>query len=421
MLWKLFLAAILYLPLQVALSPTAGIDLASIRILIIALAALWLTLGFLRRKLYLPATAEAAFLLTFLFFNLLSLLTAENPTWGWRKVLFLLSFVPLFFLASDFGRDPGRRRKIITFSVMAATIAASVALLQFTAQFMVGLEPILTLWRQIMPFFLGQSFGQAVLDFPSWLVNIGGRTFFRAVGFLPDPHMLAFYLNLAWPWSLLAAWQARRRNPRIAFVFAATTCLLLAATLATFSRGAYLGIFGGLLFLGGHLVSRQPSKKTLVVLVLAVLFSAWLINLAPVAQRFGSIFNLDEGSNSQRLATWRQAWTVAQDHWLTGVGIGNYPLSVRPTAGYRDPIYAHNLYLDILAETGIFGLTSWLGLVGIAIADFLKKSGSDKLYLSGALSLIIFSVHAFFETPLFSVHVLPVLLITLSLAQRNEK
>lgn len=421
MLWKLFLAAILYLPLQIALSPAAGIDLASIRILILTMTVLWIMLGLVRRKLYLPATAESAFLMAFIFFSLFSLLSAENPAWGWRKALFLLSFVPLFFLASDFGRDPQRRRKIIVFTVIAAALAASVALIQFAAQFMIGLEPILTFWRQIMPIFLGQSFGRAVLDFPSWLVNIGGRTFFRAVGFFPDPHMLAFYLNLAWPWSFLAAWQDRRRNPRTAFLFAAATILILAATLATFSRGAYVGIFGGLIFLGSYLIARQPTKKNLIILALAVFLSAWLTNLAPVAQRFGSIFDLREGSNSQRLATWRQAWTIAQDDWLTGVGLGNYSLSVRPTASYRDPIYAHNLYLDILAETGILGLACWLGLVGIAIAGFLKKSVLNRIYLGGALSLIIFSIHAFFETPLFSVHVLPILLITISLARRDEK
>lgn len=133
-----------------------------------------------------------------------------------------------------------------------------------------------------------------------------------------------------------------------------------------------------------------------------------------MASRFYSIFNLKEGSNQGRLEIWSQAVEVVKNNPLTGVGIGNYPLEIKPTASYREPIYAHNTYLDIAAETGIPSVLIWTALLFLAGIEFYKKSRKNIFFLAPAGSLVIFSVHSLVETAIYSPVVLTLLLLLIS-------
>jgi hypothetical protein len=93
-----FLAA--YLPLQIALNPGEGVDLASIRILILALFFIWLAEGFRKRKIMIKGGLQTGLIISFLFICLASLLTAQNSDWGLRKLLFIFSIFPVYFVAS---------------------------------------------------------------------------------------------------------------------------------------------------------------------------------------------------------------------------------------------------------------------------------------------------------------------------------
>nr|MBP9697908.1 hypothetical protein [Candidatus Moranbacteria bacterium] len=84
---------------------------------------------------------------------------------------------------------------------------------------------------------------------------------------------------------------------------------------------------------------------------------------------------------------------------------------------YREPIYAHNLFLDIAVEVGFIGLFFFLGMLVLSSARLFlwwKIKKDDWLALSLLTALVIFLAHAFFETPLFSVHVLPALLLLIA-------
>jgi len=81
-----------------------------------------------------------------------------------------------------------------------------------------------------------------------------------------------------------------------------------------------------------------------------------------------------------------------------GVGLGNYSREVSPLAVYRNPITSHNLYLDLAAETGIFGLAAWLILIGGSLGQLVRSlkrktiSGDTflKIGLGGSLVYLSF-------------------------------
>ena len=409
MLFSLLLLLSFYLPFQLALNPAPGIDLASIRVLVLFLFFLWLAQGLKNKKLTIPHDWLTVWVVLFLFFNLISLLWATNILWAWRKIAFLFSLFPLYFVASNLLNQEEKKKKLVHFLVYAGSLTALIGILQFFSQFIFGLTKAFQFWsHHFILSFLGHSFGKEVLSNPSWLVRIGSQTYLRAIATFPDPHMLAFFLGLLLPLALSLFFLEKKKRWLIA------SSLILIADLFTFSRGGYLGLLvGGLVLLiivRKDFIQRHRQSLILASLVLFLI----LVIPNPISLRFFSSFNLQEGSNEGRLAMWNIANTLIIQHPLTGIGIGNFSLSINPLATYRNPIYAHNTYLDITAEAGILAGLAWLGILLSTLINFLKKARTDILYLGTSISLIIFSVHSIVETGIYSPVVLTLFLLIIS-------
>lgn len=405
----LFIAA--YLPFQLALNPTGGVDLASIRILILLIFFLWLAQGLKNKKIVISYNKQTFLVSSFLFLNIFSVIAARNTDWSIRKILFLLSIFPIYFVASRLINNKEKMVKVIKALVVSGFIAALIGVGQFMSQFFVGFEKVFNFWAEyvIVPF-LGNSFGQAVLKNPSWLVNIAGKTYLRATSFFPDPHMFAFYLGLLIPLSIGLALSHRGKGKSFIIISA----VLILADILTFSRGGYIGLFAGLIFFGlffWHKINKKYKVGAAVLLALAL---AMLIMPSPISQRFLSSFDLKEGSNQGRLEMWTKAADVIVSRPLLGTGIGNYPLEVLPVASYRDPIYAHNTYLDVAVETGVANGLIWCAILGLACVGFWKKSRKDSLFFFALLSVIIFAAHSLVETAIYSPVVLALFLIIIS-------
>lgn len=435
MLYKLLLFFCLYLPFQIALNPAEGIDLASGRVFIILLFLLWLISGLKNKKLFIPFKIQTPLISSFLFISAFSLFWAENLDWGVRKLLFLLSIFPIYFVATGIinnvipseaeesnkldpstpprsGRDDNFNVvKIIKFLVWGASIVAIIGIIQFLLQFIIGLDQTAHIWRTyVTPVFLGQAFSHAVLEYPSWLVNISGHNYLRAFATFPDPHMFSFYLGMALPLAI-GLYYVFKKKIYLAFFLA-----ILLTDLLTFSRGGYVGLAGGLVFIILYLIINKKisAKKFLISLALAIIIFASLA-LTPIGKRFYASFSAGEGSNRIRFENWRQAIEIIKNN-PQGAGIGNYSYAIEPSAGYRKPTYAHDLYLDIAAETGILNVIIFAALLLFSIRSCVVKAKDNILYLGGATSLVIFSVHSIFDTALYSVQVLPLVLIVIALS-----
>lgn len=401
----------LYLPFQLAINPTGGIDLASVRVLIILLLFCWLFIGLLQKKLLIPTDPVSLALYSFLFFASFSLFFAENPAWGIRKLLFLLLIFPVYFIFYDASRK-NWSLKISRGLVYGSLGVSLVGLVQFFSQFIFGIEKVYAFWgKSVAPVFLGNAFSAAVLEHPSWLVNVSGHTIFRAISVFPDPHMLAFYLGMTAPLALAIYFQTKRQEKKILSAFF-IICLTL---LLTFSRGGYLGLSVALtIIILSLLRSTLLSSHAFTKIVFSTLLLIGLLStITPLKTRFFASFDFAEGSNRGRIELWSKALQTIQKNPL-GVGIGNLPLAFVPTASYRDPIYAHSFYLDIAAELGIFALLSFVSVFFFALRSLWYSAKNNVFSLGLLASLIFFVAYAAVETPLYSVHIFPLLLILLS-------
>lgn len=416
----LLIGYFLLLPFQFALSPVPGVDLAVVRVVTLTLVLVWLIRSLVMKKLMLPEGWSAFFLLMFLFLAVLSLLWAENAVFAGRKILFLVSFLPLFLVLTSWLREyPEEKNTLAKAFIFGAFLAAVCGIAIFLLQFFLGAPRVFALLTgQILPFFLGASFGQSVASYPSLLVNISGETLLRASGFFPDPHMFSVYLGMAVPIAFgIFLTETKKSFWLLLFL------VILLADLLTFSRGGYVGLlFGGLLFFFSVSTSFSWERKHVVWGLVGVMVLVFLFSFSPLGTRLLSSFSKGDGSNIERLRLWGEASVHVVERPLLGVGLGNYPLLVKPAATYREPIYAHNLYLDIALELGLVGLVSFLALIGIALGRAWKSWQQHRQYcsVSVVVSLVVFLGHSFFETPLFSVHALPALLLLLAIGVSYE-
>jgi O-antigen ligase len=406
----------LSLPFQFALNPMEGIDFHVSRIFALSLFFLWLVLGLVRRDIRLPKTTPFLLLLSFFALAVISALWAENTLWATRKALFLFSYAPLLFVLNDLFERGGLAAalKILRSFVFGSCIAACIGIFQFLLQFAFGVDAVYRAWvGKILPIFLGNTFSAEVEKFPSLLANIGGETVLRATAFFPDPHMLSFFMGMSIPFAIaLAVLSVGKAEKRLFLLMAGTIFL---ADLLSFSRGGYAGLLIGvvsfILLRKKAIISSFRMKIALVSMISGTVVLLAIPN--PVQDRILSSFSLDDGSNSGRIAIWKEAVHFSSESPLFGYGLGNYPLVVKPTAAYREPIYAHNIFLDIMVDLGAVGLALFsLAFIGVA-GSFLRKK--DTISIAASVSLALFFGHGLFENPLYSVHIFPVLLLVFSL------
>ena len=137
MFFRLCLIFCFYLPFQLALNPSSGIDLASGRVFILLLFFVWLLEGLKNRKLLIGNSLANFFAVCFLAVNLFSLAVAKNTDWSARKLLFLFSVFPLYFVFSTLADTKEKLERVMKTLVVSGFVVATMALVQFFFQFII--------------------------------------------------------------------------------------------------------------------------------------------------------------------------------------------------------------------------------------------------------------------------------------------
>jgi putative inorganic carbon (HCO3(-)) transporter len=179
------------------------------------------------------------------------------------------------------------------------------------------------------------------------------HTDYRASGPVEDPNDFAYLLGCTLP---LAAYLIAH-DRRLRALWIGCFVLIAATMLATFSRGALVGI--GALLAWAVLTRRVPlwvlaAGVTTAVLVAALAFTVWrpLLDTA-----FEQKAHIAQNNTASREALWTAALKLTAREPLTGVGPGRYPEEALPLLQNNQIFLAapvtHNSYLEILSEDGI--------------------------------------------------------------------
>ena len=208
----------------------------------------------------------------------------------------------------------------------------------------------------------------------------------------------------------------------IKIISAVLIFFLMGCLLFTYSRGAWTGFFIACLIGSFYIVWKMPVKIQIFTLsILLVLFSIFINFFPPIRSGVSSIgahkFKTGEMLKDRvrvldtwdmRMQLWKEAVAVVRDHPLLGTGLNTY---ARIILSYKDKsfdfgfAYPHNSFLQMAAETGIFGLLSFLWVLFEYFKNgfrYLRES-RDFLVLGLMSGILAFLLQSFVDTNLYAL------------------
>ncbi|MHB8155153.1 MAG: O-antigen ligase family protein [Candidatus Omnitrophota bacterium] len=204
--------------------------------------------------------------------------------------------------------------------------------------------------------------------------------------------------------------------------------LLLVCLLATYARGAWLGfIIGASLMIWFIFKNFSPKMKLIYLSAGISLLAVFLILPQPIKvkiegigrihfkssdtinSRIKSAARMDDLTIQIRLKLWMEALRIIRDYNFTGCGLNTYSMVARNYKSFdQGGVYAHNSYLQMAAETGLFGLFAFLAVLFIFFKiGFRQLNIKCNTLLLGLLSgILAFLVNAFFDTHFYALQLI---------------
>lgn len=331
-----------------------------------------------------PATLYLGLLIVSL---LPSFARSANLLLSFDSFIFLTTCALLWFLAGSFSLTPGRRRAVVGVIIAAACMEASYGALQY-----LGIDPLFR------------------------APDIERLSVFGTFG---NPNFLAGYLAACLPVALSSFLTSRR--PVTLIAAGCSLALVALGILLTGTKGAMLaGAISSIFILSYTLIHGRLRRATrlnflilglILVLLLAALFLLSTLGKGAFDIPSTVIRSLDTRGLSvgKRILYWKSTAQMIVEHPFLGWGLGTFRLHyidhqggvladpnntpLIPLAG--NPLYAHNDYLHLWAESGVFSLAFFLLLIYVILRQGIQntaKTGTPLFllgFMGGVISILV--------------------------------
>ena len=184
----------------------------------------------------------------------------------------------------------------------------------------------------------------------------------------------------------------------------------------TFSRGAWLGCLAGVLFFL-YTLKRKIFVWGIFILILLICGAGILLSQQTKTLLRLTADNIHD-TMSWRLGVWEDSVKMIKDKPAFGHGVNTYMMLFqeyrRKYMGYADysPTYAHNCYIQLAAETGVFGLAAFLWIFlrlfkkVIAQTREIGQNTTSSIFSIGLLSAVLtFLAHSAVDTNFYSLQI----------------
>ena len=200
--------------------------------------------------------------------------------------------------------------------------------------------------------------------------------------------------------------------------------------LLNLSRHAWFGFLIALIFLVFF------WRKKILLLIPIMLLVIYVASPLSVQQRAKSTLSGEDRTFTMRTALWKGGWEIFKDYPLTGCGFrcvdlvnSQYPDPTGYIARFRG---MHNNLIQVAVDTGILGVTAWLGIWFYFFrflyhkAITLEKNANERwVILGSAAAMLAFLAAGFFETNFYDSEVAMLLYFIMALPfsgnQKNLK
>ncbi len=237
----------------------------------------------------------------------------------------------------------------------------------------------------------------------------------RVYSTLANPNVLGEYLILALPITALVivsyaktVWQK--------LVYAALFAATLLCLVLTQSRGCWIGFFISAFVFITYFKSQLWKVLPFLLLLLPFVLPETIIN------RLLSVGNLTDSSTSYRVFIWLGTFNMLRDFWLGGIGLGEAAFrSVYPYYSYKGIVapHSHNLYLQIIVESGIVNLIVFISAMLIFFKDMINVQARGRKWGLPAAALLSavagFLVQSMFDYTFYNYRVMGIFFMVLAL------
>lgn len=305
-------------------------------------------------------------------------------------------FIGFMFLVIACGSDKKRLKKMVFIFVASGLLVSLYGIYQN---------------------FYGDNLGHAWVD-EEMFSNITVRVYST----LENPNVLGEYLILLIPICGAMIYASKRLLVRF-FYFSVMCCAGL-CLIFTQSRGCWVG-----LILAAVVFAFLVDKKLVALGIIGLMFVPMILPES-IIYRFTSIGNLGDSSTSYRVNIWLGTLRIIKDYWWMGIGIGSEAFNkVYPFYSYNAAValHSHNLYLQILVETGICGLLTFIASMVISFKKILigyifgKKNMYSLLCAAAIAGLLGFLLQGMFDYAWYNYRVFAIfwMVIGLGIASRR--
>jgi O-antigen ligase len=309
---------------------------------------------------------------------------------GRQELILVLAYGSLFFvLLNNLSRQEATQMVSLTLIAIAGVISLYAAY-----QFLTKSRHVL--WTLQYPAYIGRGSGTYVC-----------------------PNSLGGFLEMVLPLALAYTLLARFKPTAKVFIGYAALAIFTGIGVSV-SRGAWVATgFGLLLFFGLLMRQRGQRLAAIIFCLLLICAFAFFIKNLNVLQRRVSTNPVESKLDSTRLELWRTAYRMWQDHFWWGVGPAQFDdrfRAYRPEDIQMRAQYAHNDYLNALADWGLVGTGLIAAAFGLLYAGVYqswkfvqrsndlttKRSNRSAFVLGGAAGLVALLAHSFVD---FNMHI----------------
>ncbi len=375
----------------------------------------------------------------FVIIGIFSLFIAVNPVVGIKKLLFLINIFLLYIIIRNvIFKNPEMKPKIIKAGAFAGIISLIVGYIQIISTMVTPLYDFWQWWsRNVISVFYGNNLSELVKTSNTWFSYYADSPpTLRMFSIFPDSHSFALFaiIGLVFVSYLLFK---KSKNKFIVYSLWFIVILSFFALIFSGSRAVWLSAIIPFLIAIFLLIFKKqkifkPFLAMLIVFALAFPVSSLISSLSYQGggdgtlafKRAKSIADMEELSVKSRMGIWRTSAISVLKHPILGVGIGNYPLVLgEDIANGKKGASAHNLYLDVAAETGLLGLIALL-LIFVEILrrcrKFIKQNGYMLYVACFVFFFVWILIYNLFDVVLLNDKVLLLFMVVLALVYPIE-
>ena len=358
--------------------------------LMLLLSAIQLKKAFLPTEIWRSPLIWAV--LIYLLWLVLSAITSSHPLVSFKFILARLWFiVPILFFGTYFFQKRNNRIAFIWLFIVATVLVIIYTLIHHSF------------------YGFGEKEGH-------WVMSpfFKDHTIYGAIVALILPLAVGLYLY-------------KKHNPLVQATLIGLIILILVGIVLSYTRAAWLSVLGSIAiaFVLYYKISWKPIAALAGVALVVVLIRWDQIQMElernkyehtteSFDERLQSAANIStDASNLERINRWSCALAMFKERPIMGYGPGTYAFEYAPfqrpenltiiSTNFGDMGNAHSEYLGALAETGLIGMLSFIGIVaalfytGTTLYHRLPKENKEDrvLVLSTIMALSTYFIHAF--------------------------